>query len=128
MEEGHICYLTKAIELLSKRWTLFVFHKLLEGPLRFSEIEGCLPISGRLLSERLKELEALELVNRRIYPEVPVRVEYELTDIGKAIGPVIMEIQKWASVWNSSHLKTCATIDEGICGADSLHKGELIDG
>jgi DNA-binding HxlR family transcriptional regulator len=128
MDAGHICYLTKAIELLSKRWTLFVFHKLLEGPLRFSEIEGGLPISGRLLSERLKELEALELVYRRIYPEVPVRVEYGLTDKGKAIEPVIMEIQKWASAWDPSHPKACAPLEEGVCGADSLHKGEHLDG
>ncbi|WP_199620400.1 winged helix-turn-helix transcriptional regulator [Paenibacillus alkalitolerans] len=100
MEHTKGCKLTEAMELLSKRWMVLVINTLLGGPLRFSEIENSLPISGRILSERLKELEAAGMVSRVIYPEVPVRVEYSLTDKGKAFEPIVSEIRKWAESWS----------------------------
>ncbi|QZT32480.1 winged helix-turn-helix transcriptional regulator [Caldalkalibacillus thermarum TA2.A1] len=87
------------MQLLGKRWTGLILYQLLSGPQRFSEIESALPISGRLLSERLKDLEKEGLVNRQVYPDVPVRVEYSLTEKGKALEPVIKEIQLWADQW-----------------------------
>lgn len=100
MEREQSCKLTEAMELLSKRWMVLVINRLLQGPLRFSEIENSLPISGRILSERLKELEASGMITRVIYPEVPVRVEYSLTDKGKAFEPIVDEIRKWAESWS----------------------------
>lgn len=76
-----------------------ILYQLLSGPQRFSEIESALPVSGRLLSERLKELEEEGLVNRQIYAEVPIRVEYSLTEKGNALEPIIRGIQKWSEVW-----------------------------
>jgi DNA-binding HxlR family transcriptional regulator len=87
------------MQLLGKRWTGLVLSSLMSGPKRFSEIEAALPISARVLSERLKELEAAGLVSREIYPEMPVRVEYALTAKGKAMEPVIAAIGKWAEEW-----------------------------
>lgn len=89
----------KAMQLLSKRWTGLILYQLLFGCQRFSEIENALPISGRLLSERLKELEEEGIVNRTVYAEVPIRVEYSLTEKGQELKPVINEIQKWAEKW-----------------------------
>ena len=66
---------------------------------RFNEIESALPVSGRLLSERLKELEKEGLVERKVYSEVPVRVEYSLTDKGQALEGAIRNIETWASSW-----------------------------
>lgn len=86
----------KALEMISKRWTGLIIYQLLKGPQRFCEIENAIPISGRLLSERLKDLEKEGLVSRKVFAEVPVRVEYSLTEKGKAFEPVITEIQKWA--------------------------------
>jgi len=87
------------LQLLGKRWTGLILFQLLSGPQRFSEIESALPVSGRLLTERLKELEKEGIVDRRIYPEVPVRVEYSLTEKGRALEPIFRDIQEWAENW-----------------------------
>ena len=71
----------------------------MEGPQRFNAIEAALPISGRLLSERLKELEKEGIVERKVYSEVPVRVEYNLTDKGMALKEVINGIETWSKDW-----------------------------
>lgn len=100
--EGPVCPVTKAMEILAKKWTVLIIFKLLEGSKRFSEIEGELSISGRLLSERLKELETNSLVQRHVYPETPVRIEYELTPMGREAGPIIREIANWSTKWIST--------------------------
>ncbi|WP_027415926.1 winged helix-turn-helix transcriptional regulator [Aneurinibacillus terranovensis] len=89
----------KAMQILSKRWTGLIIYQLLSGPQRFCAIESALPISGRLLSERLKDLEQEGIVNRQIYPEVPVRIEYSLTKKGLALEPMLREIEKWSQTW-----------------------------
>lgn len=88
-----------AMQLLSKRWVGLIISQLLEGKRRFSEIESSLPISGKLLSERLKELEEAGIVERNVYPETPVRIEYVLTEKGKALKPVMEAIERWAQTW-----------------------------
>lgn len=86
----------KAMGLLSTRWVGLILSDLLGGTKRFSEMESDLPISGRLLSDRLKMLEKEGIVERNIYSEFPVRIEYSLSDKGRALKPVIEEIQCWA--------------------------------
>lgn len=86
----------KAMELISKRWVGLILSELLKGKKRFSEMESDLPISGRLLSDRLKMLEKDGIVIRNVYSEFPVRIEYSLSDKGKALEPVIKELQAWA--------------------------------
>lgn len=83
----------KAMEIISKRWVGLILFELLNGAKRFSEMEAGLPISGRLLSDRLKLLEKEGIVERTIYSEFPVRIEYSLTEKGNALEPVIQEIQ-----------------------------------
>src|ERR671917_2303399 len=74
----------QAVELVGKRWTGAILFVLMDGPLRFSEVKLLVPdLSDRLLSERLKELEAEGIVERRVIEEVPVRVEYRLTEKGQ---------------------------------------------
>jgi DNA-binding HxlR family transcriptional regulator len=86
--------------MLGKRWTGAIVHALLPGPLRFSELSAGIPqISDRLLSMRLKELEAGGLVARRVWQDAPVRVEYELTPKGRALEPVIGALRTWACEW-----------------------------
>lgn len=87
------------MQLFSKRWVGLVLSELLKGERRFSEMEADLPISGRLLSDRLKLLEKEGIVNRKVYSEFPVRIEYSLTEKGKALEPVIREIEDWAEKW-----------------------------
>lgn len=99
MDEREYCPTLDATQMLTKRWTVLLIKKLLEGPQRFSEMEGSLMISGRILSERLRELEQEELIKRHVYPDIPVRVEYVLTDKGRALKPIIQEIEIWARTW-----------------------------
>lgn len=100
MKETTLCpRLSNAMDLLGKRWTALILYQLLSGPKRFNEIESSMPISGRLLSERLKELESQGLVTREVYSEVPVRVEYTLTDKGSALRQVIEGIEQWSQQW-----------------------------
>lgn len=87
------------MELLGKRWTTLILYQLLDGSQRFNEIESALPVSGRLLSERLKELEKEGLVERKVFTDVPVRVEYSLTDKGRALEGAIREVEKWSQTW-----------------------------
>jgi DNA-binding HxlR family transcriptional regulator len=90
----------KALEVLSKRWTGLILFVLAQGPLRFNEIAAQIDvISDRMLSERLKELEAEGIVERRIFAEVPVRVEYRLTPKGVALRPIYEAIGGWAARW-----------------------------
>jgi DNA-binding HxlR family transcriptional regulator len=93
----------EAIELIGKRWTGAIVKVLLDGPARFTVIAQCVPeLSDRLLSERMKELEARGLVQRTVHPGPPVRVEYALTDMGSEIGPALDDIQAWARRWLAS--------------------------
>ena len=100
MKESALCpRLAKAMELIGKRWTALIIYQLLDGPQRFNAIESALPISGRLLSERLKELEKEEIVERKMYSEVPIRVEYSLTEKGRSLEGAVREIEQWAQKW-----------------------------
>ncbi|MFS0723642.1 winged helix-turn-helix transcriptional regulator [Paenibacillus sp. 1P07SE] len=72
----------------------------LEGPQRFAAIENSLAnLSGKVLSERLKTLEEEGIVERKVYPEKPVRIEYSLTEKGHELAPLLENIAKWASRW-----------------------------
>src|SRR4051812_9177291 len=97
---GECCpHLHEAIELIGKRWSGAIIYVLLEqrGPMRFSEVGQAIPqLSDRLLSERMKELEARGIVDRQVHSETPVRVEYELTTMGRDLGPALRELRRWA--------------------------------
>ena len=90
----------RAVELVGKRWTGAILLVLMDGPLRFCEITQLVPdLSDRLLSERLKELEAEGIVKRRVVDSTPVRVEYELTSKGRALQPAVSALKSWAHAW-----------------------------
>jgi DNA-binding HxlR family transcriptional regulator len=93
--------LHEAVELIGKRWTGAILYVLLHGgSMRFSEIAHAVPdLSDRLLSERMKELEARGIVERRVTHSTPVRVEYELTDRGRELAPALGELKAWADRW-----------------------------
>lgn len=89
-----------AIQLLGKRWTGLILDTLLQGPRRFCEMTAAVDgLSDRVLSDRLRELEAEGIIERVVYPQIPVRVEYRLTDKGQDIKPVIQAIHAWAEKW-----------------------------
>src|SRR5690242_3811999 len=87
----------RAVELIGKRWTGAILLVLMDGPLHFSGIRQLVPeLSDRLLSERLKELEAEGIVERRVLDGSPVRVEYSLTERGRALEPTLRGLKEWA--------------------------------
>ena len=89
-----------AIELVGKRWTGAILLVLMDGPLHFSGIRQLVPeLSDRLLSERLKELEAEGVVERRVLDGSPVRVEYSLTEKGRALEPAVRALKQWGREW-----------------------------
>lgn len=91
-----------AVLILGKRWTGLLLNALMTGPCRFSElttvVEG---LSDRVLSDRLRELEMEGVIKRVVYPQIPVRVEYQLTEKGYALKPVVDAIHAWAERWIS---------------------------
>jgi DNA-binding HxlR family transcriptional regulator len=98
--EGCCSAYHQAVELIGKRWTGAIVFVLLEGPLRFSEVKMLVPdLSDRLLSERMKELEAVGIVERRVIDDTPPRVEYRLTEKGKALEPAVRSLKTWARSW-----------------------------
>lgn len=98
--ERPICHkFEEASNILSKRWVGLIVHQLLLGPKRFNTLQQEVALSGKVLSQRLKELESLNIVSRTIYDETPVRIEYALTHKGKALEPVLNEIEKWSQSW-----------------------------
>lgn len=72
----------------------------MSGSKRFKDISNLIPsMSDKMLSERMKDLESEGILVRHVYPETPVRIEYELTDKGRALQPVMNQIQDWAEQW-----------------------------
>ena len=91
-----------AVELIGKRWTGAIVQVLMvsQGPLRFSQIASAVPeLSDRLLSERVKELEARGLIRRTVLDGPPIRVEYALTEMGEQLEPAVVQLQAWARRW-----------------------------
>lgn len=89
----------QAIQLLGKKWMGLIIHQLLIQPKRFSELEQEIQLSGKVLSERLKELEQEGIVVRNVYPDVPVRIEYDLTEKGRSLQPIMDQVTKWSQQW-----------------------------
>ena len=90
----------KAVELIGGRWTGAILRALLGGRVRYKQLRDAVPdISDRMLSERLRELEAEGIVTRSVIPEPPIRVEYSLTEKGRALEPSLDAISRWADDW-----------------------------
>ena len=100
-QERWICEsFQRAAELVGKRWVPQIVWVLLDGPRRYSEIRVAIPeISDTLLSERLRELEAADIVRRAVTPSTPVLIEYALTDRGRDLAGVVDGLSTWAERW-----------------------------
>jgi len=102
-----LCPVCATADLVCAKWTILVIRDLAEGCSRFCELERSLAgISPRTLSLRLRALEEAGIVDRRTYPEVPPRVEYELTEKGRGLLPLIDDMRRFGREWL------------GACGGD----------
>lgn len=102
----HVCpHYHRAIELIGRRWTGAILSAMLQGASRFTDIVHLVPgLSDRLLSERLKELEAEGIIVRTVHAETPVRIEYHLTEKGRDLYDVTEAVRHWATKWQASRL------------------------
>ena len=88
------------LELIGRRWSGAIIRALLAGSTRFGDILSRVPgLSDRLLSERLRELEAAGIVSRVVYPDIPVRIEYRLTEKGRELERIVADIDAWNARW-----------------------------
>ncbi|MBE1446932.1 MULTISPECIES: winged helix-turn-helix transcriptional regulator [unclassified Paenibacillus] len=92
-----VCPIAKVIDMIGTKWTFLILRDLLiEGTMRFSDLLKCLDgISPKTLSLRLKELEEYGILTRTVYPEVPPRVEYTLTEKGKQLESIFIELKRF---------------------------------
>ncbi|ALF21876.1 helix-turn-helix transcriptional regulator [Fusobacterium animalis] len=92
------CPVELTLLLISNKWKILIIRDLLEGTKRFSELKKSINnISQKVLTSNLREMEENELLTRKVYPEVPPRVEYTLTDIGYSLKPLLDDMDKWGT-------------------------------
>ena len=97
------CPVESILEVISGKWKVLALYYLLEGTKRFNELHRSLPgISHRTLVKQLRELEQDGIVSRKIYAQIPPKVEYSLTDKGKSLDPVLKAMHSWSEKYYSS--------------------------
>ena len=100
VHEATTCAVAASAEIIGAKWTALLVHDLSEGPRRFSQLEkSCSGISPRTLAERLRALEQEGMLERRSYAESPPRVEYELTEKGASLLPIIDAMREFGRDW-----------------------------
>jgi len=106
--EQNQCPTEEVLRLIGGKWKVVILFHLSEGTKRFNELRRLLPgITQRMLTRQLRELEADNVVSRKVYAEVPPKVEYSLTNLGCSLQPVLDAIHQW-----------------GVAYLDSIHTGE----
>ena len=96
------CPVELTLLLISNKWKVLIIRDLLDGTKRFSELKKSITnISQKVLTSNLREMEENELLTRKVYPEVPPRVEYTLTDIGYSLKPLLDDMDKWGTWYRS---------------------------
>ena len=100
------------VQILSNKWAIPIIKELMKGPLRPSDLERILKgLSAKTLAERLHDLKEWKIISRRSYPEVPPRVEYSLTPLGRKLDGVLQTLADYGSHWQES-------IENGSAGQD----------
>lgn len=96
-DKKHVCFLDLGFEIIRGKWKAVILCHINDEPKRFLELQRITcGVSQKVLTEQLRELVKEGLINRVIYPEVPPRVEYSLTDKGKELVPALKIIEEWA--------------------------------
>ena len=105
------CGVERTLAVVKDHWSLEILHQILEKePRRFNELKRSLaPISGKVLAERLSDLRKAGIVKKKVYAEVPVRVEYSLTEKGRDFNTVIEAIRTWGERWVPQDIENRAT-------------------
>ena len=98
------CPIARVSKVLQGKWSMVIIYTLSEGTMRFSELHHLLPhITEANLTKDLRMLEAHGVIHREVYPVVPPKVEYSLTEMGKAFLPILDNINDWADKYTSAN-------------------------
>jgi len=90
------CSLDVSVDLIGGKWKVLILWRLKDGIMRFNELKRTIPnVTQKMLTQQLRELEEDSLINRKVYAEVPPKVEYSLTQCGKSLIPIFEEICDW---------------------------------
>ena len=122
MSELKSCPIETTFKIIGKRWTVLIIREILKGNTQFNRfLENIEGISPKVLTERLRELERLGIIRRRIVSEYPVRVEYSLTDMGKGFEPVLLS----AASFTMEHMPRVVFKDGNPRTPNQLLAGQL---
>ena len=95
-EELPACPVATTVQLIGSKWKLLILRNLLQRPYRFNELQKSLEgISQKVLTDSLRSMEADGIITRTVYPEVPPRVEYALSELGETMRPIIKSMEMW---------------------------------
>lgn len=93
---GLMCPVELALEIVGGKWKLMTIEHLVAGVQRFGQLQRAMPtITARMLTRQLRELESDGLVLRTVYPQVPPKVEYSLTEVGRSLEPLLTQLRQW---------------------------------
>ena len=103
-EEMPVCPVATTVALIGSKWKLLIMRNLLSRPWRFNELKKDLDgISQKVLTDSLRSMEADGLLTRTVYPEVPPRVEYTLTELGCSLRPILEAMRIWGEDYKAAH-------------------------
>ena len=101
------CPTELALEVVGGKWKLVILDHLTDGAVRFSRLQREIPtVTPRMLARQLRELEADRLIRRTVYPEVPPKVEYSLTDLGRSLAPLLTELRSRGEQYGRRYAST----------------------
>lgn len=99
-EEMPACPVATTVQLIGSKWKLLIIRNLMQRPWRFNELRRDLEgISQKVLTDSLRSMEEDGIITRTVYPEVPPRVEYALSDLGESMRPIITAMEQWRSAY-----------------------------
>ena len=94
------CPVETTLTMISDKWKVLILRDLMTGTKRFGELKKSIgSVSQKVLTAQLRQMEASGLVSRKVYAEVPPRVEYTLTDLGYSLKPILMAMQNWGEAY-----------------------------
>ena len=103
-EKMPACPVATTVALIGSKWKLLIIRNLLARPWRFNELKKDLEgISQKVLTDSLRSMEADGIITRTVYPEVPPRVEYALTELGKSLKPILDSMRAWGEAYKAKH-------------------------
>ena len=103
-DEMPACPVATTVQLIGSKWKLLIMRNLLKRPWRFNELRRDLDgISQKVLTDSLRSMEEDGIITRTVYPEVPPRVEYALSDLGGSMRPIIQAMEQWGTEYKKNH-------------------------